>query len=76
MVELITQLDERTYRALERRAQCHQRSVSEEAAELLRQALGTDRDTLIAHLQSLHASLKSRAFTPSPKLIRAEREHR
>jgi plasmid stability protein len=43
MIELITQIDEQTYRELERRAQRRQRSVSEEAAELLRLALGTDR---------------------------------
>ena len=76
MIELTTQVDERTYRALERRARHHQRGVSEEAAELLRQALGMDRDMLIAHLQSLHASLKSRVFTPSPELVREDREHR
>jgi plasmid stability protein len=39
MVELIMQIDERIYRELELRAQRRQRSVSEEAAELLRLAL-------------------------------------
>jgi plasmid stability protein len=76
MIELITQIDEQTYRELERRAQRRQRSVSEEVAEILRQALGTDRDALLKHLQSLHTSLKSRSFTPSPELIREDRECR
>jgi plasmid stability protein len=76
MIELITQIDEQTYRELERRAQRRQRSVSEEAAELLRLALGTDRAALIMRLQSLHTPLKSRSFTPSPELIREDRECR
>jgi hypothetical protein len=80
MVELITQIDERSYRELERRAQLRQRSVSEEAAELLRLALSdalanagkVDRAALIKHLQALHAQLESRSFTPSPDLIRED----
>ncbi len=74
MIELITQIDKQTYRELERRAQRRQRSVGEEAAELLRWALGTNRDALIMHLRSLHTLLKSRSFTPSPELIREDRE--
>jgi hypothetical protein len=76
MVELITQVDEFTYRELERRAKHRQRTVSEEAAELLRQAVGAERAALIARLKSLHASLQSRSFTPSPELIREDRETR
>jgi hypothetical protein len=34
MVELITQIDESTYRELERRAKRRQRTVSDEAAEM------------------------------------------
>jgi hypothetical protein len=84
MVELITQIDEGTYRELERRARLRQRSVSEEAAELLRLALSdtlanagkVDRTALIKHLQTLHAQLKSGSFTSSPDLIREDRERR
>jgi plasmid stability protein len=76
MVEIVTQIDEQTYRELERRAQRRQRSVSEEAAELLRQVLGTSRVALVAHLQALHGSLKSRSLTPSTELIREDRERR
>ena len=75
-VELITQVDESTYRELERRAKRRQRTVSDEAAELLRQAVSADRAALIARLQSLHASLKSHTLTPSPELIRDDRESR
>lgn len=76
MVELITQIDESTYRELERRAKRRQRTVSDETAELLRQAVSADRAALIARLQSLHASLKSQTFTPSPELIREDCESR
>ena len=58
MVELTMQIDERTYRELELRAQRRQHSVSEEAAELLRLALDTDRASLVRYLQTLHDSLR------------------
>jgi len=76
MVELTMQIDERTYRELELRAQRRQRSVSEEAAKLLQQVLGTNRAALVAQLQSLHSSLRSRSFAPSAELVREDREHR
>jgi plasmid stability protein len=73
MVELIMQIDERIYRELELRAQRRQRSVSEEAAELLRLALDTDRASLVRYLQTLHDSLRFRSLTSSPELIREDR---
>jgi plasmid stability protein len=76
MVELIMQIDEYLYRELELRAQRRQRSVSEEAAELLRLALDTDRASLVRYLQTLHDSLRFRSLTSSPELIREDRERR
>jgi plasmid stability protein len=70
------QIDERIYRELELRAQRRQRSVSEEAAELLRLALDTDRASLVRYLQTLHDSLRFRSLTSNPELIREDRERR
>ncbi|MEN3001570.1 MAG: hypothetical protein ABDI19_06975 [Armatimonadota bacterium] len=73
MPKLITEIDEHTWRVLERRARQNRRTVEAEVAEILRHAVREEREAIIQRLQQLHARLGGRCFSSSVELIREDR---
>jgi len=72
----IPELEDSVLRTLEQRAAAHGRSPEAEARAVLAEALGLDRDAVVARLRRRLDSYGGRRFSNSAELIRELRDER